>query len=295
MIQLFYKGNNKMAKKINNLLKYSKPNTPGTRGQVKVNKTFLWKGSSEKSLTKAIKNTGGRNNLGRITCYGKKNSKRRLYRQIDFVRNDKINGINGVVERIEYDPNRTAHIALIKYIDNTKSYVIATKNMKIGTVISCGPQADTLEGNCLPLAVIPVGSQIHNIEIQPNKGAQMVRSAGTSAILVGKELGKAVVSLPSKELRYFSLECKAVLGIVSNEVQFNEKLGNAGSGFYRNRRPKVRGVAKNPIDHANGGNTSGGKVFSNFNGNVIKGKKTRKKNKWSNNCIISRRKKKGTK
>lgn len=280
-----WKGN-----KMSILLKKSKPNTPSTRGVVKISKSHLWKGPSEKSLTKSIKNTGGRNNLGRITCYGKQNSKRRLYRTIDFHRKQEM---SGVVERIEYDPNRTAHIALIKNSDGTKSYILATKNMKIGTVVAAGKNSDTLEGNCLKLLDIPVGSQIHNIEIQPNKGAQMVRSAGATATLVGKELGQAIILLPSKELRYFSLDCRATLGIVSNELQFNENLGKAGANFHRNKRSKVRGVAKNPIDHANGGNTAGGKVFSNFNGNVIKGKRTRNKHKWSNSRIISRRKAKG--
>ena len=273
-----------------NLLKYSKPNTSSTRGVVKVNKSHLWKGSSEKSLTKAIKNTGGRNNLGRITCYGKRGHGRKLYRTIDFKRNE---NQEGVVERIEYDPNRTAHIALIKNSDGTKSYLLATKNMVPGFKIASGEKADTLEGHSLKLLDIPVGSAINNIELQPGKGGKVARSAGAAATLVGKELGQAIIALPSKELRYFSLECRATIGIISNEVQQNENLGKAGANVYRGRRPKVRGVAKNPIDHCNGGKTAGGKVFSNFNGNVIKGRKTRKRNKWSNSCIISRRGKKG--
>jgi large subunit ribosomal protein L2 len=273
-----------------NLLKYSKPNTSSTRGVVKVNKSHLWKGSSEKSLTKAIKNTGGRNNLGRITCYGKRGHGRKLYRTIDFRRNE---NQEGIVERIEYDPNRTAHIALIKNIDGTKNYVLATKNMVPGFKVASGENADTLEGHSLKLLDIPVGSPINNIELQPGKGGKVARSAGAAATLVGKELGQAIISLPSKELRYFSLECRATIGIISNEVQQNENLGKAGANVYRGKRPKVRGVAKNPIDHCNGGKTAGGKVFSNFNGNVIKGRKTRKRNKWSNSRIISRRGKKG--
>ena len=273
-----------------NLLKYSKPNTSGTRGVIKVNKSHLWKGSSYKSLTKSIKNTGGRNNLGRITCYGKRGSTRKLYRMIDFKRTE---STEGVVERIEYDPNRTAHIALIKMEDGTKNYVLATKNMTPGFKIATGDKADTLEGHTLKLLNIPLGSSIHNIELQPGKGGKVARSAGVGATLVGKELGKAIVSMPSKELRYFSLECKATIGILSNEVQFNEYLGKAGANFYRGRRPKVRGIAKNPIDHCNGGKANGGTVFSNFNGNVIKGRKTRKRNKWSNSMIISRKGKKG--
>lgn len=268
-----------------NLLKHSKPNTPSTRGMVKVDKSHLWKGSSEKSLTKSIKNHGGRNNLGRITCFGKRNTKRRLYRQVDFFRNK---DVAGYVERLEYDPNRTAHIALIVYEDGTKSYVIATKNMKPGAPIAAGSKADTLEGNCLKLFDIPVGSHIHNIEIQPGRGAQMVRSAGAAATLVGKELGKAIIALPSKELRYFSLECRATIGIVSNEIQFNENLGSAGSSFHRNKRQKVRGIARNPVDHAMGGRGDGGPSRSK-NGNVLKGRKTRKRNKWSNSRIVSRR------
>lgn len=273
-----------------NLLKYSKPNTSSSRGVVKVNKSHLWKGSSEKSLTKSIKNTGGRNNLGRITCYGKRSNTKKLYRMVDFKRN--ITN-EGVVERIEYDPNRTAHIALIKNTDGTKNYVLATKNMVPGFKIASGEKADTLEGHSLKLLDIPVGSPINNIELQPGKGGKVARSAGAAATLVGKELVQAIIALPSKELRYFSLECRATIGIISNEVQQNENLGKAGANVYRGKRPKVRGVAKNPIDHCNGGKTAGGKVFSNFNGNVIKGRKTRKRNKWSNSLIISRRGKKG--
>lgn len=274
------------------LLKLSKPNTPGTRGVVKVNKSHLWKGSSEKSLTKVIKNTGGRNNLGRVTCYGKRGVYKKLYREIDFKRNT---SFKGVVERIEYDPNRTAHIALIKNELGEKKYIIATKNMEPGFVVGSGNMADTLEGHTLKLIDIPVGNYIHNIELYPGKGGKIVRSAGAFAILVGKELGEAIVQLPSKELRYFSLECMATIGIVSNELQFNENLGKAGANFWRGKRSKVRGIAKNPIDHANGGKTDGGCVLANFNKNVIKGKKTRKRNKWSNSRIISRRDKKGNK
>jgi large subunit ribosomal protein L2 len=270
---------------MSNPLKFSKPNTSSTRGMVKVNKSHLWKGSSEKSLTKSIKNHGGRNNLGRITCFGKRNTKRRLYRQIDFSRNQ---NVEGYVERIEYDPNRTAHIALIKNTDGSKNYVIATKNMIVGSKVASGDKADTLEGNCLKLLDIPLGSHIHNIEITPGKGAQMVRSAGATATLVGKELGQAIIALPSKELRRFSLECRATLGVISNEIQFNENLARAGSNFHRNKRPKVRGVARNPVDHAMGGRSNGGPSRSK-NGNVLKGRKTRARHKWSNSLIVSRR------
>jgi large subunit ribosomal protein L2 len=269
-------------------LKFSKPNTPGTRGVVRLNKSHLWKGSSEKSLTKIIKNTGGRNNLGRITCYGKRSVYKKLYRQIDFKRHT---SFHGIVERIEYDPNRTAHIALIKNEMGEKKYIIATKNMKPGSIVGSGALADTLEGHTLKLIDIPVGNDIHNIEMYPGKGGQIVRSAGAFAKLVGKELGEAIVELPSKELRYFSLECTATIGIVSNELKFNEYLGKAGANFWRGKRSKVRGIAKNPIDHANGGKSDGGCVLANFNKNVIKGKKTRKRNKWSNSRIISRNRK----
>jgi large subunit ribosomal protein L2 len=274
------------------LLKAKKATTPSSRNVVKVNKSHLWKGRSEKSLTKVIKNTGGRNNLGRVTCYGKRGVYKKLYRQIDFKRNTPY---RGVVERIEYDPNRTAHIALVKNEAGEKKYIIATQNMAPGFVVGAASMADTLEGHTLKLMDIPVGTHIHNIELYPGKGGQVVRSAGATAMLVGKELGEAIVQLPSKEKRYFSLECTATIGIVSNEAQFNEYLGKAGANYWRGKRSKVRGIAKNPIDHANGGKSDGGCVLANFNKNVIKGKKTRKRNKWSNSRIISRKTKKRNK
>lgn len=269
------------------LLHYEKPVTSSRRGMIRIKKNNLWKGSSEKQLTKSIKNTGGRNNQGVITCKGRINTKRRKYRIIDFERK---NNKSGKVLRLEYDPNRSAHIALVEYSDRKKSYILATENMTTGMTVCEGDKGDRLEGHCLKLMDIDVGSKIHNIEFQPGKGGQLVRSAGAFATLISKQEGYAEIKLPSKETRRFPLECKATIGIVSNIIRYNRKLGKAGMGLYNtHRRPKVRGVVKNPVDHANGGKTSGGKVFSNFNGNVIKGKKTRKKNKFSNTFIVKKR------
>lgn len=270
-----------------NILKVYKFRSSGIKKKISVNKSLLWKKGPEKSLVKRIKNTGGRNNLGRITCQGRHNPRRRLYRIIDFHRK---NNIPAIVERIEYDPNRSAHIALLRHEDNSKSYILATKNMQIGDKIKSGNDSDTLEGNCLKLLDIPIGSSIHNLEMNPGKGGKIIRSAGNSGLLLGKELGRAIVVLPSKEVRSFSLECKATIGIVSNAAHFNEKRGSAGESFHRNRRPKVRGIAKNPIDHPNGGKSNGGKVFRNFTGRVMKGKITRNKKKYSNIFILTTRK-----
>lgn len=272
------------------LLHYEKPTTSSRRGIVRVKKNLLWKGGPVKSLVKSIKNTGGRNNHGVITCQGRINTMRRKYRTIDF---DRHSNFVGQVVRLEYDPNRSAYIALIEGEEGGRKvfkYILATEHMKAGMMVGAGDKADRLEGHCLKLMDIDVGSKIHNIELQPNKGGQIVRSAGAFAILVSKQEGYADLKLPSGEIRRFSLNCRATIGVVSNLLKFNNKLGNAGNGIRtRHRRPKVRGVAKNPVDHCNGGKTAGGKVFTNFQGNMIKGQKTRSKNKFSSNFIVLKR------
>jgi large subunit ribosomal protein L2 len=270
-------------------LKKLKPTTPGSRGTVFIDKRHLWKGKPEKSLTVRLKNTGGRNNRGVVTCAGKGGGHKKIYRIIDFHRTkDKMEAI---VDRIEYDPNRTAFIALIKYTDGTKSYILAPNNLKIGDTIMSGSTADILNGNCLELDNIPMGTMIHNVELVPGQGGKLVRSAGSFASLTGKEMGFAILRLPSGELRRVSLKCRATVGIVSNLDLFNENLGKAGRNRLRGVRPKVRGICKNPVDHPNGGRTSGGKVFRNKTGRVIKGKRTRKINKQFSHLIIKRRKK----
>lgn len=274
---------------VTELFMKEKPTTSSRRGMVRLKKNFLWKGGPERSLTKTVKNTGGRNNRGVVTCQGRINPTRRKIRLVNIKRQE--NKI-GVVDRLEYDPNRTAYIALIKNQDGTKDYILATAKMEPGMRVGSGDKADRLEGHCLKLMDIDVGSKIHNIELQPNKGGKVVRSAGTFATLVTKQSGYAEVKLPSKETRRFSLECRATIGEVSNAHKFNRKLGKASNTrFVLKRRPKVRGIAKNPVDHCNGGKSNGGGVLRNETGNVIKGKKTRKKNKFSNIFIVSRRNK----
>ena len=268
-------------------LKYLKPVTPGMRGTVLINKSYLWKGKSEKSLTIRLKNTGGRNNQGVITCQGKGGGHKKLYRIIDFKRID--DGQEAVVQRIEYDPNRTAFIALLQYADGRKSYILAPDKLIIGQKVSSGFGSEINIGNSLELNHIPIGTLVHNIELLPGLGGKLVRSAGTFASLTGKEMGFAIIRLPSSELRKVSLRCRATIGIVSNVELFNENLGKAGRKRLRGCRPKVRGVAKNPVDHPMGGDTSGGKVPRNFTGRVIKGKRTRSKKKSFSNLIIKRR------
>lgn len=274
------------------LLNTYRPVTSSRRGLVKIKKTQLWKEGPEKSLCIRIKNTGGRNNLGRKTVAGLSSMYKKIYRKIDFHRFHK-DDVTAQVERIEYDPNRTAHIALLKNLNNKAySYIVAPEGMAIGDTIYAGENVDILTGNCTYLDNIPLGSSIYNIELTPGKGAQIVRSAGVTATLVGREDGYAIVELPSKELRKFEGKCKATIGTISNAIRLREKLSKAGDNRHRGKSPKVRGVAKNPVDHPNGGNTSGGKIFANFTSRVIKFKKTRNKTKASSKFIVSKRKKK---
>lgn len=269
-------------------LKKLKPTNSSSRGVVLIKKNHLWKEGPLGSLTVRLKNTGGRNNRGVITCQGKMSIYAKMYRKVDFLR--KKEDCSAVVERIEYDPNRTAFIALIKYEDGTMSYILAPDKLKVGATVSSGPDAEIVLGNALKLKHIPMGTTIHNVELIPGRGGGIARSAGAFASLSGKEMGYAILKMPSSEIRKVPLECRATIGIVSNIDLFNEVLGKAGRSFYRGRRPHTRGTCRNPVDHHNGGRGVG-KVLCNFNGNVIKGKKTRDKNKLSSKMIISRRKK----
>jgi len=254
-------------------LKYLNPVTPSSRGVVLIDKSKLWKGKPEASLAVRIKNRSGRNNRGVITVQGRGGGSKKIYRIIDFKR--KREDI-ATVERIEYDPNRTAFIALVIYEDGEKSYILAPDGVKPGQQVSSKPDADILPGNCLKLDAIPIGTLVHNIELLPGKGGQLARSAGNCASLTGKEKGYALLKLPSGEIRKVPLECKATIGILSNLNLVNEVLGKAGRNRVRGRRPMNRGRARNPVDHHNGGRSCG-KVLANFNGRVVKGKKTRKK------------------
>jgi large subunit ribosomal protein L2 len=271
-------------------LKQFNPVTPSTRQLVQVDKKDLWKGKPFKSLTKGLTKSGGRNNLGRITSRHRGGGHKRLYRLVDFKRNKM--GVYAIVERIEYDPNRTAFIALIKYEDNGDySYILSPANLKIGDKIISGADADIKTGNCLPLKNIPIGTIIHNVEMKPGKGGQIARSAGTYVSLVGKDSGYAQIKLASGELRMVPLECKASIGTVSNADQKNINIGKAGRNRWLGRRPHVRGVAMNPVDHPHGGGegkTSGGRHPVTPWGKPTKGKKTRR-NKRTSKFIIKRR------
>ena len=272
-------------------LKTYNPTTPGRRGLVLVDRAGLWKGKPEKSLTEGLRNKGGRNNNGRITARRRGGGHKRRYRIIDFKRLK--HDVEATVLRLEYDPNRTAFIALIKYADGELSYILATQRLREGDKIISGDTVDIKPGNAMPMQNIPVGTIIHNVEMKVGKGGQIARSAGTYAQIIGKDQGYTQLRLNSGELRMVRAECMATVGAVSNPDQQNIKLGKAGRSRWLGRRPKVRGVAMNPVDHPHGGGegkSSGGRHPVSPWGQPTKGYKTRKKNKKSNDYIVMRRK-----
>ncbi len=272
-------------------LKTYKPYTKSTRTTILVDRKNIWKGSPVKSLTRGKISSGGRNNLGRITSRSKGAGHKKRYRIIDFHRN-KID-ITGKVERIEYDPNRSSYIALIKYSDNSKSYIICPQNIKIGDDIISGKSKEIKTGNCMPLSDIPPGTLVHNVELIEGNGGKLARSAGSSVTLSGFDGDHAIIKLSSGETRKVRSACKATIGSVSNPDQKNIQIGKAGRNRWKGKRPMVRGVAKNPVDHPHGGGegkTSGGRNPVSPWGQSAKGLKTRKP-KRSDQFIISRRKK----
>lgn len=267
----------------------AKPTSPGRRAVVKVVHPDLHKGDPYKPLLEAKSKTGGRNNRGRITTRHIGGGHKQKYRIIDFKRNK--DGIKAVVERLEYDPNRTANIALLKYSDGERRYIIAPRNVSAGDQIQSGNDAPIKAGNCLPIRNIPMGSVIHCVEMKPGKGAQMIRSAGTSAQLVAKEGRHATLRLRSGEMRKVLVECRATLGEVSNSEHNLRSLGKAGASRWRGVRPTVRGVVMNPVDHPHGGGegkTSGGRHPVTPWGVPTKGYKTRS-NKRTDKMIVRRR------
>lgn len=273
-------------------VKKVKPTSPGRRFQAYTTFEEISRSMPEKSLLKVIKRTGGRNVYGRITCRHRGGGHKRHYRVIDFKR-DKI-GIPAKVATIEYDPNRSARIALLHYVDGEKRYILAPLNLRVGDTVESGPNADIKPGNSLPLNNIPLGTQIHNIELRVGKGGQIVRSAGTYAQLMAKEDRYALIKLPSSEVRMVLLNCKATIGQLGNVVHENVSLGKAGRKRWLGRRPKVRGVAMNPVDHPMGGGegrSSGGRHPCSPWGVPTKGYKTRK-NRKSNRLIVKKRTKK---
>ena len=245
-----------------------------------------------KSLTKGKNSTGGRNSYGRVTTRFRGAGNKRRYRMIDFMRAK--DGVPAKVVSIEYDPNRTARIALLAYADGEKAYILAPNGLQVGQTVMNGPKAELKPGNCLKIKDIPVGVSIHNIEMLPGQGAKLVRSAGQSAVLRGKEEVYAQIKLPSGEVRMINMECKATIGVVGNEEHMNIKLGKAGKKRYMGKRPHVRGVAMNPIDHPMGGgegrSSGGGHPVSPW-GQLAKGKRTRYPKKTSGKFIVERRKK----
>ena len=273
-------------------LKQFKPTTPGRRGLVLVDRSELWKGKPERSLTEGLRKKGGRNNMGRITARRRGGGHKRRYRVIDFKRGKY--DVSATVERLEYDPNRTAFIALIRYEDGELSYIIAPQRLRVGDTVVSGEEADIRPGNAMPLQSIPVGTIVHNVELKIGKGGQIARSAGTYVQLIGKDRGYAQLRLSSGELRMVRAECMATIGAVSNSDQQNIKLGKAGRKRWLGKRPSVRGVAMNPIDHPHGGGegrTSGGRHPVSPWGKPTKGKRTRR-NKKTDALIMRRRHKK---
>ncbi|MGJ3259272.1 MAG: 50S ribosomal protein L2 [Rhodospirillales bacterium] len=271
-------------------LKQYKPDTPGQRGLILVDRSQLWKGEPVKSLTEGLRKKGGRNNQGHITARRRGGGHKRRYRVIDFKR-AKL-GVTATVERIEYDPNRTAFIALLKYEDGELAYILAPQRLAVGDEIVSGTTGvDIKPGNAMPMAAMPVGTIIHNVEMKQGKGGQMARSAGTYAQIIGKDQGYAQVRLSSGEIRLVRAECMATVGAVSNPDQQNINLGKAGRKRWLGKRPSVRGVAMNPVDHPHGGGegrTSGGRHPVTPWGKPTKGKKTRSNKKTDRLIMRSR-------
>lgn len=271
-------------------LKRFKPYTPSRREMTVSDFKELTATRPEKSLVSKMHERAGRNNQGRVTMRRRGGGHKRRYREIDF-RRDK-EGIPGKVATIEYDPNRTSRIALIVYADGEKRYIVAPEGLKVGQTIMSGASAEFEVGNCLPLVRIPLGTVVHNVELTPGKGGQLVRSAGNGCQLLAKEGRFVVLRLPSGEMRRVHSDCRATIGSVGNEEHVNISLGKAGRSRWLGRRPKVRGVAMNPVDHPHGGGegrTSGGRHPVSPWGVPTKGFKTRKKKNRSNQFIIRRR------
>ncbi|MDE8345699.1 MAG: 50S ribosomal protein L2 [Acidocella sp.] len=271
-------------------LKHFNPVTASLRGTVLIDRSELWKGKPVKGLTEGKHSTGGRNNHGRITSRFRGGGHKQAYRIVDFKRRKY--DVGAVVERLEYDPNRTAFIALIKYADGELSYILAPQRLKVGDPVISGARVDIKPGNAMPLAAIPVGTIIHNIEMKVGAGGKMARSAGTFAQLVGKDQGYAQVKLTSGELRVVRAECMATIGAVSNADHQNEQIGKAGRSRWLGRKPHNRGVVMNPVDHPHGGGegrTSGGRHPVTPWGKPTKGYKTRA-NKRTDDLIIRRAK-----
>ncbi len=270
-------------------LKSYNPTSPGRRGLILVDRSDLYKGGPVKALTEGKRKTGGRNNKGHVTSRGIAGGHKQRYRIVDFKR--KKMDVAGTVERIEYDPNRTAFIALIKYEDGEVAYILAPQRLAVGDTVIAGEKTDVKPGNAMKLAQMPVGTIIHNVEMKPGKGGQIARSAGTYAQVVGRDRGMVMVRLNSGEQRYIPGACMGTVGAVSNPDNSNQNFAKAGRKRWMGRRPLTRGVAKNPVDHPHGGGegrTSGGRHPVTPWGKPTKGMRTRK-NKSTDKMIIRSR------
>jgi len=270
-------------------LKTYNPTTPGQRQLVIVDRANLWKGDPVKKLTEGLTKKGGRNNAGRITARRRGGGHKRLYRQVDFKRSKF--DVAATVERLEYDPNRSAFIALIKYDDGEQSYILAPQRLGVGDKVIAAKQADVKPGNAMPLAAVPIGTIVHNVEMKPGKGGQIARSAGTYVQLVGRDGAYAILRLNSGEQRLVHGQCMATVGAVSNPDHSNINDGKAGRTRWRGKRPSVRGVVMNPVDHPHGGGegrTSGGRHPVTPWGKPTKGKRTRR-NKQTQKFILRSR------
>ena len=275
-------------------LKTFKPYTKSTRGTVIVGKEGLWRGKPFKSLLTSKKKSHGRNNYGRITSRHRGGGHKQKYRIVDFFRNK--DDVKCKVERIEYDPNRSCHIMLVKYEDGVDSYILAPQKIKIGDIIVSGSKKEIKIGNCMPLKDIPVGTNIHNLEINPGGGGKIARSAGTSVQLTGSDDNYSIIKLTSGEIRKIDSRSKATIGILSNPDQKNIKIGKAGRNRWLGKRPQSRGVVMNPVDHPHGGGegkSAGGRHPVSPWGQSAKGLKTRI-NKRTDKYILTRRKRKRT-
>ena len=270
-------------------LKTYKPTTPGQRGLVLIDRSQLWKGRPVKSLTEGLTGSGGRNNAGRITVRRRGGGAKKLYRIVDFKRAK--HNVAAKVIRIEYDPNRTAFIALVGYADGEQSYILAPQRLAVGDTVISGAKVDIKPGNAMPFTAMPIGTIVHNVEMKPGKGGQIARSAGTYAQFIGRDGGYAQIRLSSGELRMVRQECMATVGAVSNQDNSNQNLGKAGRNRQKGIRPHVRGVVMNPVDHPHGGGegrTSGGRHPVTPWGRPTKGARTRS-NKATDKYILRSR------
>ncbi len=270
-------------------LKHYNPTSPGRRGLILVDRSSLFKGRPIKSLTEGLRKSGGRNNMGHATARGIAGGHKQLYRIVDFKR--RTWDVTATVERLEYDPNRSAFIALVKYPDGNQQYIIAPQRLAVGDVVTAGKKVDVKPGNAMEIASMPVGTIVHNVELKPGKGGQLARAAGTFVQVVGRDRGMVIIRLNSGEQRYVRSDCMATVGAVSNPDNSNQNLGKAGRNRWLGHRPLTRGVAKNPVDHPHGGGegrTSGGRHPVTPWGKPTKGAKTRS-NKSTDRMIIRSR------